>query len=238
MSKNLLYFQQAIQNNFSGKASKRKRESSIEYGFQTTPTKISVAAKRRRSSNPASTLDIDWEVFKGWPEGLKEEERAFSEYLDRLRMVIIEQKTKIKFIESTKDEVVEGNDEDPDDGVSAIDKYTMKRVQQLEAEAEEVGGILQERQEFVASIRNEIENLTDELHIYNDLEEGLKEAKDLTTGIKSMRDELKRLRESSKAKQTGSSTFGREKLTREEAEKTVISQVSIVCCRRRGVISC
>jgi len=135
-------------------------------------------------------------------------------------MVSIEQGTKRRFVESTQDKLVEGNEED-----DIEEDYTLEHVQKLEAEATRSKAILREGMELVGSVRKEIESLTDELHLFDVLKKDLGEAKELSNGIKEMEEELKRL----KGSKSGNSTdaFKRGSLTREEAEEKVNTQVSL-----------
>ncbi|UZJ56108.1 hypothetical protein CBS101457_005428 [Exobasidium rhododendri] len=215
LSKKSLYFQKETQRNLLGKSSKRKRESSIDYGLSNSPAKTS-AIERRKSFSP---FYIDWDLFKAWPEGIREEEKSFEEYLDRLKMVSIEEMAKIKFMESTMDKVIDENNEEEE----SEEVYSMSHALKLEAEAEELKERYEGRKEGVMSTRRQIEALTDELHEFDSLKRSLKEARDLSSGIREMEGQLKRLRESNEA-QRMSSNLGRNPLTKEEAEQKVIAQ--------------
>ncbi len=71
-------------------------------------------AKRRRSSMSQfmgeGELDINWAVYKEWPEGLIEEERLLLDYFKKLKFIYLEQETKMRFMADIQDDLESGKE--------------------------------------------------------------------------------------------------------------------------------
>jgi hypothetical protein len=201
-----LYLQGAVQDFLQDKRGKRKRGSSLS---SSSPTK----------STTYPSFDIDWEAFKTWPQGLKEEERAMIDHFRRLKMTHIEQETKNLFIASTND--------------STQIVYTAAKVQQLEAEVEESKRILKQRKQVAADFRGQIESLAEDLKLYEVLQADIKESEKLSNSIKEMEFELMKLEASRgpedasgrESTASGNRAPRRGTVTREEALETLGRQV-------------
>jgi hypothetical protein len=202
-----LYLQEAVQDYMLEKRGKRKRESSSDQGLRL----------------PGSSFDIDWNSFKSWPAGLREEERAMIDHFRRLKQTHIEQETRNLFIASTND--------------STQTVYTAAEVQQLESEVHESKRNLKERKQMAAVVRGKIESLAEELKLFETLQSDIKEAEELSSGIKEMEFELMKLKASRGPEEdlAGQATLQgvnsapkRGTVTREEAFEALQRQVEMM----------
>jgi hypothetical protein len=200
-----LYFEQAKERNLMGKSTKRKRGSSTKGEDNGSPLKALMASKTN------SPFDIDWDRYKPWPEGIKEEERAMSDYMERLATVHIEQQTKDVFMQCTSD--------------NSEKAYTVEDVKQLEAEVEEWKAALKEREGLFGTVREEIERLADQLQEYDVLQKNLRRAMEMAEGIRRMESEIAELRASREAANVNKSE--RQFFTEEEAVERINQQVSV-----------
>ena len=71
-------------------------------------------SKRRRSSLSQimtdDALDIDWNTYKDWPEGLVHEEAHMLDYFRKLKFIYLEQETKMRFLADVQDDVENGTE--------------------------------------------------------------------------------------------------------------------------------
>lgn len=179
-----IYSFQTLANSLQARQTKRKRESSVEYGLKSSPEKATIILK---STSP---FDLNWDVLKRWPQGIAEEEKAMLEYYRGLKRFHIEQETKQLFMAYTNDG-------------ARYHLYTAAEVKQMEKEVNELKIALKKRKGHARGIRDQIESLCDELKDFDRLQISIREAEELTSSVKTLEHELERLRASRARKSSG-----------------------------------
>ncbi|PWZ00765.1 hypothetical protein BCV70DRAFT_231569 [Testicularia cyperi] len=147
-------------------------------------------AKRRRSSMSQFTgegeLDIDWAVYKEWPEGLVEEERLLLDYFKKLKFIYLEQETKMRFMADIQDDIESGKE---------ATVYSSAEVAERERVAKTLKTQLAEAKMVVRGLRQEVDAAADELfEPWRDVERDTREAETLVKEIADMELELAKIR--------------------------------------------
>lgn len=174
-SDSLLSIQNSLQSNLLQRSTKRRRRST-----QSPSRKASNDDANNDAQDNHSFLDPAWELFKQWPSGLEEEERAIGDYFRRLKMIQLEQETRSIFVHDTNDDTQT--------------VYTVSDVRQLETEVRELKAQLQARKHKSKELRKQIEGLCEQFDKFEDLDSGVKEAQTLLNRIQDIELELARLK--------------------------------------------
>ncbi|KAJ1028759.1 hypothetical protein NDA16_001924 [Ustilago loliicola] len=147
-------------------------------------------AKRRRSSMSQfageGELDINWAVYKEWPEGLNEEERLLLDYFKKLKFIYLEQETKMRFMADIQDDLESGKE---------ATVYSAAEVAERERVAKTLKNQLTEAKAEVRGLRKEVDAAADELfEPWQQVERDSREAEVLIKEIGDMELELAKIR--------------------------------------------
>lgn len=153
-------------------------------------------AKRRRSSLSQlagqGELDINWAVYKEWPEGLVEEERLLLDYFKKLKFIYLEQETKMRFMADIQDDL--------DSGKEAT-VYSAAEVAERERVAKTLKTQLTEAKAEVRGLRKEVDAAAEQLfEPWKEVERDSREAELLIKEIGDMELELAKIRAQSHGK--------------------------------------
>ncbi|GAC96468.1 hypothetical protein PHSY_004048 [Pseudozyma hubeiensis SY62] len=180
-------------------------------------------AKRRRSSMSQfageGELDINWAVYKEWPEGLLEEERLLLDYFRKLKFIYLEQETKMRFMADIQDDLESGKE---------ATVYSVADVADRERVAKTLKTQLTEAKAEVRSLRKQVDAAAEELfEPWHEVERDSREAEVLIKEIGDMELELAKIRAQSHGKGGNVATIaGRDgPLTTSEAEEYCDTQV-------------
>ncbi|SNX83389.1 uncharacterized protein MEPE_02096 [Melanopsichium pennsylvanicum] len=147
-------------------------------------------AKRRRSSMSQfagqGDLDINWPMYKEWPEGLIEEERLLLDYFKKLKFIYLEQETKMRFMADIQDDIESGKE---------ATVYSAAEVAERERIAKSLKTQLTEAKAEVRGLRKEVDAAADELfEPWQEVERDSREAELLIKEIGDMELELAKIR--------------------------------------------
>lgn len=180
-------------------------------------------ARRRRSSMSQfaaeGELDINWAVYKEWPEGLMEEERLLLDYFKKLKFIYLEQETKMRFMADIQDDLESGKE---------ATVYSAAEVAERERVAKTLKTQLTQAKAEVRGLRKEVDAAADELfEPWHEVERDRREAEVLIKEIGDMELELAKIRAQSHGKGGNVAAIaGRDgPLTTSEAEEYCDTQV-------------
>ncbi|TKY86668.1 hypothetical protein EX895_004308 [Sporisorium graminicola] len=180
-------------------------------------------AKRRRSSMSQfageGELDINWTIYKEWPEGLMEEERLLLDYFKKLKFIYLEQETKMRFMADIQDDLESGKE---------ATVYSAAEVAERERVAKTLKTQLTDAKAEVRGLRKEVDAAADELfEPWHEVERDSREAELLIKEIGDMELELAKIRAQSHGKGGSVAAIaGRDgPLTTSEAEEYCDTQV-------------
>ncbi|SPO22982.1 uncharacterized protein UTRI_01660 [Ustilago trichophora] len=147
-------------------------------------------AKRRRSSMSQfaseGELDINWAIYKQWPEGLIEEERLLLDYFKKLKFIYLEQETKMRFMADIQDDLESGKE---------ATVYSAAEVAERERVAKTLKTQLTEAKAEVRGLRKEVDAAADQLfEPWQEVESDSREAELLIKEIGDMELELAKIR--------------------------------------------
>ncbi len=164
-------------------------------------------------------LDINWAVYKEWPEGLIEEERLLLDYFKKLKFIYLEQETKMRFMADIQDDLESGKE---------ATVYSASEVAERERIAKTLKTQLTDAKAEVRGLRKEVDAAADELfEPWQEVDRDSREAELLIKEIGDMELELAKIRAQSHGKGGNVAAIaGREgPLTTSEAEEYCDAQV-------------
>lgn len=131
---------------------------------------------------PDTELEVDWDLYRDWPEGLVQEEELLLDYFRKLKFIYLEQETKLRFLADLQDDPETGQEPQI---LSSTD------VAQREHECKKVKQQLVEAKTRVRDLRAQIDALSDTMaEPWLALEAGAAEASALASAINDMELEL------------------------------------------------
>lgn len=147
-------------------------------------------AKRRRSSmsqfQTEGDMDINWPVYKDWPEGLVEEERLLLDYFKKLKFIYLEQETKMRFMSDIQDDIETGKE---------ATVYSAAEVAERERVAKTLKTQLTDAKTTVRNLRKDVDAAADELvEPWQEVERDSREAETLIKEIADMELSLAKIR--------------------------------------------
>ncbi|KAN0063360.1 hypothetical protein ACQY0O_004526 [Thecaphora frezii] len=179
-------------------------------------------SKRRRSSLSQilgeGELDIDWAIYKDWPEGIAKEEVMMLDYFRKLKFIYLEQETKMRFLADVQDDIENGTE---------ATVYSAAEVAERERTAKSLKSQLVEAKSLVRSLRAKVDAAAEKLvEPWQQVEQDSKEAEKLVKEIGDMELELAKIRAQSHGKGNVAAIAGKEgSLTTAEAEEVCDAQI-------------
>lgn len=164
-------------------------------------------------------LDINWPIYKEWPEGLIEEERLLLDYFKKLKFIYLEQETKMRFMADIQDDLETGKE---------ATVYSAAEVAERERVAKTLKQQLTEAKAEVRGLRKEVDAAADELfEPWQEVERDSREAELLIKEIGDMELELAKIRAQNHGKGGSVAAIaGRDgPLTTSEAEEYCDTQI-------------
>lgn len=131
-------------------------------------------------------MDINWPVYKDWPEGLVEEERLLLDYFKKLKFIYLEQETKMRFMSDIQDDIETGKE---------ATVYSAAEVAERERVAKTLKTQLTDAKTTVRNLRKDVDAAADELvEPWQEVERDSREAETLIKEIADMELSLAKIR--------------------------------------------
>ncbi|KDN46783.1 hypothetical protein K437DRAFT_104068 [Tilletiaria anomala UBC 951] len=161
----------------SGESANResRRRSSSDNRQGTT----AVLERGNGGERKGDSAEVDWQMYRDWPEGVMVEEEAMKTYFQRLKFIYLETATKLTFLNDCTQEMI----------------HDHQSLAKLEQDAARAKADLKAGKDTIRKLRTGIDEVSDSMvHPYAELEEQSDEAKALISNIRDMELELAKIR--------------------------------------------